>query len=75
VGRKADLKAVDAVAREYGMTPNERDVFGEHIHQEKARGNYGSKANGDFTYAELREMAAELRRRWDMTNADYSEGD
>jgi hypothetical protein len=35
------------------MTFRQRFDFSDHLHQEKDRGEGGSKPNGDFTYSEL----------------------
>jgi len=60
-GRKDDLKQVDDIAREFKMSKEQRQEFGEFLESEKAANNGGTKNNrGDFTYAELRKKAAEF---------------
>lgn len=60
MGRKRDLGQVDAVAKEAGMTPEERRAFGAYIEECKGSGDYGSGPGGDFTMEELREKAREF---------------
>ena len=51
---KTDLEQVDAVARKLGMTEEERNAFGRHIEEEKAKGEGGSQNDrGDYSYREL----------------------
>jgi hypothetical protein len=61
VTRKRDLRRVDAIAKEFGMPPDERREFGDYPENCKRRGDCGSEENGDFTYDELREKATEFR--------------
>lgn len=58
MGRKAELRQVDAVAHEYGL---DRHVFGDYIHEVKEEGEHGSGVRGDFTPAELRVLAEQLK--------------
>ncbi len=61
MGRKRDLKQVDAIAREFGMDADARDGFGKYLGGCKAAGDRGTgNARGDFTYEELRVKAREL---------------
>ncbi len=60
-GRKEDLKQVDDVADEFDMSDEQRREFGVFLEDEKAAGNGGTANDrGDFTYQELRKMAAEF---------------
>ena len=52
---------MEAVAREFNMTEEERRDFGDFLEEEKAVGNAGAKnERGDFTYQELRQRAYEF---------------
>lgn len=61
MGKKGDLKQVDAIAKEFRMSDELRYDFGEFIEEEKRNG-YGGTLNGrgDFTYQELRQKAKEF---------------
>jgi hypothetical protein len=61
MGRKRDIRQIDAIAREFEMDPQERREFGDHIEDCKRAGEKGSGKGGDFTYDELREKAREFR--------------
>jgi len=61
MGRKRDIRQIDAIAAEFGMDAEERRDFGNFIEDCKGRGEYGSEPDGDFTFAELREKAREFR--------------
>lgn len=67
MGRKPDLREVDAVAREKAI---DRDEFGDFIHELKRGGERGTKANGDFTMDELRGWADVFKRERAGDNAD-----
>lgn len=58
MGKKDDLKQIDAIAREFRMSPTLRKTFGLFLEEEKRNG-YGGTLNdrGDFTYPELRQKA------------------
>ena len=59
MGRKRDLRRVDAVAREFGL---DRDEFGAYLEACKAHGDRGTENDrGDFTWAEMREKAQEFK--------------
>ena len=61
MGRKRDLRQVDNIAREFNMTPEGRQNFGEFLEEEKRNGNGGTlNSKGDFTYSELRKKAQEF---------------
>ena len=52
---------MEAVAREFNMTEEERRDFGDFLEEEKAVGNGGTKnERGDFTYQELRQKVREF---------------
>ncbi len=52
MGRKAHLRRVDAVAREYGI---DRIEFGDYLHACKEAGDKGTANDlGDFSLEELR---------------------
>ncbi|MDY6781441.1 MAG: hypothetical protein SW833_02620 [Cyanobacteriota bacterium] len=58
---KEDIKQINAVAKEFRMTREERRDFGEFLETEKSNGCGGSRnKRGDFTYQELREKACEF---------------
>ena len=59
--KKKDIQQVEAVAREFNMTEEDRRDFGEFLESEKATGNGGTKnERGDFTYQELKQKAREF---------------
>jgi hypothetical protein len=61
MGRKRDLKEVDAVADAFDMDDEERFAFGDFIEDCKAQGDRGTKnERGDFTRLELEEKAREF---------------
>ncbi|UUO16327.1 hypothetical protein [Dolichospermum heterosporum] len=61
MGKKDDIKQIDAIAREFRMSPTLRKTFGLFLEEEKRNG-YGGTLNdrGDFTYPELRQKAKEF---------------
>jgi hypothetical protein len=61
VARKADIKQIEAIARKFRMSPEQRREFGDYVEALKAAGHSGTKNDrGDFTYAELEELAREF---------------
>lgn len=59
--KKKDIQQVEAVAREFNMTEEDRRDFGDFLEEEKATGNGGTKNEcGDFTYQELKQKAREF---------------
>ena len=59
--KKKDIQQVEAVAREFNMTEEERRDLGDFLEEEKAVGNGGTKnERGDFTYQELRQKARDF---------------
>lgn len=61
MGRKRDIRQIEAIAREFGMDPEERREFGDYVEDCKRSGEGGSGPNGDFTYGELRDKVPEFR--------------
>jgi hypothetical protein len=61
MGKKDDIKQIDAIAREFGMLGKERKAFGRFLEQEKTNVYVGTlNDRGDFTYPELRQKAKEF---------------
>lgn len=60
MARKSDIRELETVARELGMTEDQRWEFGDYVEQTKRSGERGSRSNGDFTYAELQALAQEF---------------
>ena len=59
MGRKSDLKQVDAVAKRFGI---DRDDYGDYLEDCKASGDHGTANDlGDFTWAELCKKASEYK--------------
>jgi hypothetical protein len=63
MGKKRDIRDIEAVATEFGMEEEERRDFGDYIEECKKKGDRGSGKRGDFTYGELREKVAEFQGR------------
>lgn len=61
MGRKRDIRQIEAIAREFDMEPDERREFGDYIEDCKRGGELGTGTDGDFTYEELRAKVAEFR--------------
>jgi hypothetical protein len=61
MGKKKDIKQVDALAAKYRMSPEERAAFGEYIHSLKRIGHRGGGTGGDFTFKELEALAREIK--------------
>ena len=61
MGRKRDIRQIEAMANEFGMNDDERREFGDYVEECKRSGERGTGVNGDFTYAELRDKAREFR--------------
>jgi len=65
MGKKRDLKQIDAIAREFDMSRPVRKSFGKFIENEKANGDIGTlNDRGDFTWEELQEKAEEFLRKF-----------
>jgi hypothetical protein len=73
MGTNNDIRQVDAVARIYDMTEEQRWAFGQRIHDLKDSGIYGSKKNGDFNHKELCEIAEVLLGRRNEEDAFFNE--
>jgi hypothetical protein len=61
MGKKRDIRQIEAIAKEFDMDSEERREFGDYIEDCKRGGEKGSATDGDFTYAELREKVPEFR--------------
>jgi hypothetical protein len=61
MGKKHDIRQIEAIAKEFDMDSEERREFGDYIEDCKRRGDRGSGTDGDFTYAELRDKVPEFR--------------
>ncbi|WP_242016554.1 hypothetical protein [Pseudanabaena cinerea] len=61
MGRKKDLEQVDAIAKNYNMSVQQRKDFGKFLEIEKKLG-YGGTLNyrGDFTWDELSQKAKDF---------------
>jgi len=62
MGKTRDFRQIEAIANEFGIDPQERREFGDYIEDCKRRGETGLGMNGDFTFSELRDKAAEFRQ-------------
>jgi hypothetical protein len=60
MGRKRDIRQIDAIAKEFEMTDLQRREFGDYVEDCKRQGDRGSGPNGDYTYPELRDKAREF---------------
>ena len=49
MGRKRDIRQIEAIAREFEMDSQERREFGDYIEDCKRAGEKGSGKGGDFT--------------------------
>jgi len=61
MGKKRDIRQIDAIAKEFDMDSDERREFGDYVEDCKRRGEKGSGKDGDFTYGELRDKVSEFR--------------
>jgi hypothetical protein len=60
MGRKRDIRQIEAVAREFDMDDLLRREFGDYVEDCKRSGDRGTQPNGNFTYEELRRKAREF---------------
>lgn len=61
MGKKHDIKKVEAIAKLFGMDEETRRDFGDFIEECKQTGHRGSKNDrGDFTWSELEQKAREF---------------
>lgn len=61
MGKKQDIKDIEAVAKQFGMDEEARRDFGDFIEECKRSGDRGSKNDkGDFTWQELERKAREF---------------
>ena len=63
MGRKRDIRQIEAIAKEFNMDSEERREFGDYVEDCKRSGEVGSGPNGDFTYAELRDKFLNFAER------------
>jgi hypothetical protein len=61
MGRKRDIRQIEAIAREFDVGPEERREFGDYVEECKRQGERGSGKDADFTYGELRDKVPEFR--------------
>ena len=61
MGRKRDIRQIEAIALEFRMDDDERREFGDYVEECKRQGEHGAGEFGDFTFAELRALAREFR--------------
>ena len=61
MGKKRDIRQIEAIAKEFDMDPVERREFGDFVEDCKRGGERGSGKDGDFTYEELRKKVNEFR--------------
>lgn len=61
---KQEKKQLRRIEDEFGMTPDESQIFRDYLHECKEQGERGTKnLKGDFTDDELRERAGECLGR------------
>ncbi|MGH7140382.1 MAG: hypothetical protein ACREHD_32000 [Pirellulales bacterium] len=61
MGRKRDIRDVDAIAREFEMGPVQRRQFGDYLEECKRSGDLGTRNDrGDFTWDEMMEKARDF---------------
>jgi hypothetical protein len=60
VARKHDLRRVDAICREFGLTGQRELRFRDYLHECKESGDFGTGGEGNYTTDELREKAREF---------------
>ena len=60
MGRKDDIREIDAIAKQFGMDAETRKEFGDYLEECKRTGDRGTKNDrGDFTWNELEQKARE----------------
>ena len=61
MGKKRDIQQIEAIAKEFKMTQEERRDFGDFLEIAKINGQGSTKNDRvDFTYEELRQKACEF---------------
>lgn len=61
MGRKKDIREVDAIAQQFVMDAETRKEFGDYLEECKRAGDGGTKNDrGDFTWGELEQKAREF---------------
>lgn len=64
MGKKADIREIEEIARQFGMDEEERRDFGDYVEECKCSGDRGTKNDrGDFTWPELEQKAREFLSR------------
>ena len=61
MGKKRDIRQIEAIAKEFDMDSEERREFGDYIEACKRGGERGTGEGGDFTCEELRAKVPEFR--------------
>ncbi len=72
MGKKRDIRQIEAIAREFDMDADERREFGDFIEECKRNGAKGTGKDGDFTYQELRKRWPGFGERHDGGEPDRS---
>lgn len=60
MGRKKDIREIDAIAKQFGMDAETRREFGDYLEECKRSGERGSRSGGDFTWDELQQKARDF---------------
>lgn len=61
MGKKRDIRQIEAIARLFHLDDDQRRDFGDFIEDEKAQGNRGTlNPQGDFTFEELKQKVKEF---------------
>lgn len=61
MARKRDIRDVEAIARAFGMAPDQRREFGDYLEECKRSGDRGTlNDRGDFTWDEMVEKARDF---------------
>lgn len=61
MARKADIRRVERIAAQFGMTAEERRDFGDYLEECKRSGDCGTaNERGDFTWQEMEQKAREF---------------
>ncbi|MBX9680053.1 MAG: hypothetical protein K2X38_14925 [Gemmataceae bacterium] len=64
MGKKQDIKDIEAIAKQFGMDEEARRDFGDFVEECKRQGEGGAKNDrGDFTWGELEGKAREFLGR------------
>ena len=61
MARKADIRRVERIAAQFGMSAEERRDFGDYLEECKRSGDGGTaNERGDFTWTEMEQKAREF---------------